>query len=365
MAYGILNVDQIVPSVVGSSLGAGNASTLKNRIINGAMVISQYNGTSSVTPTNNAYVMDRYAVYMSAASKFTTQQSTTAPAGFNNSLLVTSSSAYSIGSSDFFGVYQRIEGYNVADLGWGTANVKTVTLSFWVQSSLTGTFGGSFINGSFNYSYPFTYSIPVANTWTQISVTIAGPTSGTWNITNAIGLVVIFGLGMGSTYSGTAGSWSANQYFSATGATSLVGTNGATFYITGVQLEVGSSATGFEYRQYTTELALCQRYGLPVSGSFTGFTNGTTVIDCSMTFPVPMRTAPTAGSSTASVASCVTAGGATSTQSALSFTFPSAGVVSSYGATVRFSNFTGLTSGQAAYVYTNATTPAGFLTAEL
>ena len=168
---------------------------------------------------------------------------------------------------------QFIEGYNIADLGWGTAQAKTVTLSFQVYSSLTGTFGGALQNDGQNRSYPFTYSIPVANTWTTISITIAGDTTGTWLTTNGRGIAVWFGLGVGSANSGTAGSWAGAGYYSATGATSVVGTSGATFYITGVQLEVGLNATGFEYRQYGTELALCQRYystGITGAGSRSG-----------------------------------------------------------------------------------------------
>jgi hypothetical protein len=236
---------------------------MKNRIINGAMVIDQRNAGASQIPTAGAYVVDRWYYNPSQASKMTIQQnagSVTPPTGFTNYAGITTSTAYSIGATDYFVLQQKIEGYNIADLGWGTANAKTVTLSFQVYSSLTGTFGGALQNSAANRNYPFTYSIPVANTWTTISVTIAGDTSGTWVTNNGIGINLIFGLGVGSTYSGTAGSWSGTYYISATGATSVVGTNGATFYITGVQLEVGSSATGFEYRQYGTELALCQRY---------------------------------------------------------------------------------------------------------
>jgi hypothetical protein len=227
------------------------------------MVIDQRNAGASVTPTNLQYTVDRWQANLTAASKFNVQQnsgSVTPPAGFTKYLGITSLSAYSVTSSDLFGIMQQIEGFNVADLGWGTANAKTVTLSFQVYSSLTGTFGGSLTNGGQNYSYPFSYTIPIANTWIQISVTITGPTSGTWATDNSSGLFVRIGLGAGSTYSGTVGSWSSNLYTSATGATSVVGTNGATFYITGVQLEVGVTATSFDYRPYGTELALCQRY---------------------------------------------------------------------------------------------------------
>jgi hypothetical protein len=247
---------------------------MKNKIINGACVIDQRNAGASVTNTaSTTYTVDRWASYGSVASKFTIQQnagSVTPPVGFSNYLGITSSSAYSITATDIFEIYQGIEGYNIADLGWGTANAKTVTLSFWVRSSLTGTFGGALINNGGTRSYPFSYTISSANTWEQKSITIAGDTSGTWLTTNGVGITLIIGLGTGSTYSGTAGSWSGSTYYSATGATSVVGTNGATFYITGVQLEVGSTATSFDYRPYGTELVLCQRYYTRFGGTGSG-----------------------------------------------------------------------------------------------
>lgn len=234
--------------------------SFKNRIINGAMTIDQRNAGASVSASG--YTIDRWQTVQTTAGKLTSQQQTSVvPVGFTYAEKITSTSAYSVTSGDVFTFIQAIEGYNVADLGWGTANAKTVTLSFQVYSSLTGTFGGSIGNGtSFNRSYPFTYSIPVANTWTTISITIVGDTTGTWDKTNGNGMYVNFGLGVGSTFSGTAGVWASADYRSATGATSVVGTNGATFYITGVQLEKGTQATSFEYRQYGQELALCQRY---------------------------------------------------------------------------------------------------------
>ena len=242
--------------------GSTNYTGFKNRIINGGMVIDQRNAGASVTP-NNTYTLDRWAAYQSVASKYSLQQNAgavTPPVGFSNYLGITSLSAYSILTSDYYMLRQQIEGLNIADLAWGTASAVAVTLSFKVYSSLTGTFGGSLANNAQNRNYPFTYSIPVANTWTTISVTIAGDTTGTWLTTNGCGLQLNFGLGVGATYSGTAGSWNTGNYFSATGATSVVGTSGATFYITGVQLEKGSTATSFDYRPYSTELALCQRY---------------------------------------------------------------------------------------------------------
>jgi len=241
--------------------GGSNNTTMRNRIINGAMVIDQRNAGASVTNTvGGVYTLDRYEIRGTQASKCTVQQSSTAATGFVNSALVTSSSAYSVLVGDYFMLSQLVEGTNIADFGWGTANAATVTLSFWVRSSLTGTFGGALRNSAADRSYPFSYTISSANTWEQKSVTIAGDTSGTWLTTTGIGIRISFGLGVGSTYSGTASAWAGANYISATGATSVVGTSGATFYITGVQLEAGTTASPFEYRLYGTELALCQRY---------------------------------------------------------------------------------------------------------
>jgi hypothetical protein len=264
---------------------------MKNRIINGAMVVNQRNAGVVANLTTDTFSVDRFRMVGSVASKFTGQQSTTAPAGFNNSLLITSSSAYTVGSAERFVTGQYIEGYNVADLGWGTANAKTVTLSFQVYSSLTGTFGGAIRNSAGDRSYPFSYTISSASTWTSISVTIAGDTSGTWLTDNNAGMNVAFNLGSGSTLLTTGGAWASGSYFGTTGSVSLVGTNTATLYITGVQLEVGSSATGYEYRQYGQELALCQRYYISAaSGTLVSPAAGTYV---SAQFPVNMRSAPT------------------------------------------------------------------------
>jgi hypothetical protein len=288
------------------AIGQGNASIMKNRIINGAMVIDQRNAGASVSvQTTTGYCLDRWTTIVSQNSKFTVQQnagSVTPPAGFTNYLGCTSSSAYTVGASETFSITQYIEGYNIADLAWGTANAKTVTLSFQVYSSLTGTFGGSVRNGANDRCYPFSYSVPVANTWTTISVTIAGDTTGTWLTTNGKGIWLNFSIGSGSSQSGTAGTWGSTSYYSATGATSVVGTNGATFYITGVQLEVGSSATGFEYVNYQTSLANCQRYyykflnnngvGTGWYGQATTSLSTTRSIGSPITLPIPARTTP-------------------------------------------------------------------------
>lgn len=234
----------------------------KNRIINGAMVIDQRNAGASVTPANT-YTVDRWQAVNTQPSKFTVQRnagSVTPPVGFTNYLGATSSSAYSVLSGDTFLLRQFIEGFNTADLAWGTASAATVTLSFWVRSSLTGTFGGALSNNAGNRAYPFSYTINSANTWEFETITIPGDITGTWDTGNTVGIDVRFGLGSGSSFTATANTWGATNAVQPTGTVSVVGTNGATFYITGVQLEKGSTATSFDYRPYGTELSLCQRY---------------------------------------------------------------------------------------------------------
>ena len=270
----------------------------KNRIINGDMTIDQRNAGAEVNPAVNAtYYLDRWVVGQLVSGKFKIGQNAgavTPPAGFTNYLGCTSISSYSVGAGDYLGVIQKIEGFNTADLGWGTANASTVTLSFWVRSSLTGTFSGSILNSASSRSYIFSYSIPSANTWTYVSATIPGDTSGTWLTTNGTGIEVYFNLGSGSGYNAPAGFWNGLGYRGVTGGVSVVGTNNATWYVTGVQLEVGSSATSFDYLPYSTELQLCQRYfyscdarGLTLVGSDSSSANGTLV------YPVTLRSSPT------------------------------------------------------------------------
>jgi hypothetical protein len=280
-----------------------NSMGFRNRLLNSDMRIDQRNAGASLTITTTGggqYTLDRWFGQASQSSKFSVQRnagSVTPPAGFTNYLGVTSLSAYSVTSGDYFSIKQSIEGFNGADLAFGTANAATVTISFRVYSSLTGTFGGVLQNGSFNRSYPFTYTISAANTWTTISVTIPGDTSGTWATDNSAGLVVIFGLGVGSSFSGTAGSWQGANLISATGATSVVGTNGATFYITGVQLEAGTVASPFERRDYGRELMMCQRYYWKISTATSavgaGVCNNATAANIYVKYPVAMRAAPT------------------------------------------------------------------------
>jgi len=298
MYNGSITANAVTPSV-----------NMKNRIINGAMVIDQRNAGASSLASNSTYYLDRWGFFASQNNKFNIGQnlgSVTPPAGFTNYLGLNVASAVSVASGDYFSVAQKIEGFNIADLGWGTANAKTVTLSFQVYSSLTGTFGAVFRNSSNARAYPFTYTISSANTWTSISVTVVGDTTGTWNTNNSSGIEIWWNLGAGSTFSTTAGAWAAGNFTAPTGATSVVGTNGATFYITGVQLEVGSTATSFDYRPYGTELALCQRYYVQFLGSNAyeqlciGMSSTNQNGYCVVPLPVTMRSTPTLTYSTVS-----------------------------------------------------------------
>ena len=287
----------------------GSPYGFKNRIINGGMAIDQRNAGASVTPTAGTYMVDRFQLDISQSSKYSFQRnggSVTPPNGFRNYLGMTVATGYSITSSDYFQLMHKIEGYNTADLMWGTTNAKTVTLSFWVYSNLNGTFGGAIRNNDVTRSYPFTYSTTTSNTWTYISITIPGDTTGTWETGTSIGIQIAWGLGNGSNYTGPAFAWAGTNYQSATGTTSIVATTGNTFYLTGVQLEVGQQSTAFDYRAYTTELQLCQRYyfqswgfgawstnlGQGYAGQVLPSPNNASTIGSS-SFPVAMRASPT------------------------------------------------------------------------
>jgi hypothetical protein len=238
----------------------------------------------------------------SANTSASNYESSSAPTGFTNSLKITSSSAYTPVTGDYMLIRQHIEGYNIADLDWGLATAKTVTVSFWVKSSLVGSHSFSVYNHDGSRSYPVLYTINVANTWEYKTIVIPGDTSGTWKRDTSIGISIAFSIGSGATYSGPSGAWAGAWYPAATGAVPLIGTSGATLYITGVQFEKGTAASSFEFRSYTKELMLCQRYYFRISGaSGTGIAtvagNGTGSAGTTLWFPVAMRSAPTWSSS--------------------------------------------------------------------
>jgi len=284
-------------------------TTFRNRIINGDMRIDQRNEGASVTQTTgNLYPVDRWRMYGSVASKFTGQRnySVTAPAGFSHHVGINSLSAYSVGASEVFTLSHAIEGNSVSDLAWGTSTAKTVTLSFWFRSNMAGgtVFGGALQNSATTRSYPFTFASITTSTWEYKTITIPGDQTGTWLNDNGIGIILRFSLGCGTSLSGTPGAWLASDYRSATGSASIVGTNAATYFITGVQLESGSVATPFELLPMPTQLHLCQRYYeksfptgiVPGTASSNGAIYGsrqTGGFICSTNFRVLKNTTPT------------------------------------------------------------------------
>ena len=288
------------------SLNTPNTFGFKNRIINGGMVIDQRNAGAAVT-VDNTYSVDRFLFRETTDGTASIQQSSTAPTGFVNSILFTvTSTDSSLSTNQYASIQQKIEGFNIADLGWGTANAQTVTLSFWVRSSVIGAFGASFTNSAGDRSYPFNYTINAANTFEQKTITVAGDTSGTWLTTTGIGIQLNLAVAAASNLLGTANTWASAAYFGATGATNLMATNGATFYITGVQLEKGATATSFDFRDYGREFALCQRYftkftGNDASGGYAGYGAGYTGSSSRavifLNLPVAMRSAPTLATS--------------------------------------------------------------------
>lgn len=301
----------------------GSPFGFKNRIINGTITIAQRTTTAtanSTTASSGLFVADRFRAVITAGTGVFTfaQDSAVYPTGFTYSLKATVTTAYAVTSTDRYEISQLIEGYNIADLSWGTASAQTITVSFWVRSSLTGTFGGVVQNANADYNYPFSYTISVANTWEQKTITITGPTTGTWATDNTQGLKVTWSLGCGSTRLGTAGAWSATRFEGATGQTQLIATNGATFNITGVQLEKGSTATAFDYRDYGRELIMCQRYYYAAASGYINYPafHYSTSAYTFVPFPVLMRTDPTvtangAGTTFYEAGSALTASGYT------------------------------------------------------
>ena len=285
-----------------NNIDAPNTFGFKNRIINGNMVIAQ-RGTTFTNPASGDYTLDRmqYRATQTSFQCTIAQSSSSPPTGFTNFLLWTSTNATAVAATDRIAIGQVIEANNISDLGWGTANAKAVTLSFWVRCSVTGTLGGAIQNATENYCYPFSYTVNAANTWEFKTVAITGPTSGTWAVAQNAGAKIYFSLGTGSSLESTAGTWVAAERWSATGTVDLVTTSANTLAITGFQFEVGTQATSFDFRDYGRELALCQRYCFRISGADsyspigTGTAyNGTTSGRIQIPFPVPMRTAPTA-----------------------------------------------------------------------
>jgi hypothetical protein len=267
-----------------------------NRIINGDMRIDQRNNGASGTAINS-YSADRWIYTATQTSKLTWQRTGSTAPGFPYSMLFTSSSAYTPLTSDYFAIIQPIEADFISDFAWGTSGAQPVTLSFLVWCTLTGTFGGSLRSYAGTRSYPFTYSIPVASTWTKITITIPGDTTGTWTMSsNAGSLYVEFDLGSGASCRSPAGTWAtvvSPGGIGANGCVNLVATSGAQLLITGVKLEIGSTATAFQHILLSESFAACQRYYQPISALILeGYFSSSATILSSYVYLVAMRSAP-------------------------------------------------------------------------
>jgi hypothetical protein len=278
------------------SVNDGPISGVRNRIINGDCRIDQRYAGASAQATDGGYFIDRWSTILNNGN-FSVQGNAgniTPPVGFTSYFGATVTTAASITGTS--GIRYKIEGYNIADFAWGTSSAKTVTMSFWVYSSLTGSFGGAIWNSAQSYSYPFLYTVSQANTWTYITLTIPGSTNGTWLSTNGVGMGIDFSMGTAGTPLGTAGAWVAGYKQGATGQVNHLSTLGATLYITGLQVELGTVATPFERRSFGQELALAQRYYqryFPTSQEWIYLEgNGSTLRWWFLPIRTPMRIAP-------------------------------------------------------------------------
>ena len=294
----IIKTDEIQARTSGNRVvlpDVNNYPPFRNLIINGDMSIDQRNGGASQTIASaNTYYIDRFLAREVTDGALTIDQDTTAPDGFTHSMKITTTTAdASLSSTQRAYVVQKIEGYNISKLAFGTSSAKTITISFYVRSSLTGTFSGSILNEGENRSYVFEYTINSADTWERKTITIAGDTSGTWDTDNTVGMLIYFSMGMGSTYSGSAGAWSGNQLFASTGSTNLVSTLNATWFMTGLQIEQGDSATPFEHIPFDVNLQRCQRYLQKFTcsdSSFNCFGTGIKTTSSAAEIPVPLKT---------------------------------------------------------------------------
>ena len=265
MALNTVSTNRLSTNVKPSNLSSGFGSLgSRNMVINGAMQVNQRgNGSLTINSSSSQFPCDRWVARGEGGSKaYTIQQVSIASSGqgVRNAIKVTSSQAASVGSSDIFNVRQMVEGFNIQRMNFGESGCKSMTLSFTVRSSVAGTHSGAIQNSGQNRSYPFTYTLS-ANTWTDISVTIPPITDGSsWNETNGVGARVVFDMGCGDNFRGTAGQWNSAQDEGATGSVRILETNGATWEVTKVQLEVGTEGTDFEHRSFEDELLQCMRY---------------------------------------------------------------------------------------------------------
>ena len=274
----------------------------RNIIINGAMNVAQ-RGTSFNQAADGSYTLDRFAAFRNGAGIMDIEQSTTVPSGegFKKSLKCTVDTAdSSLGGADFGGLFYKIEGQDINRFEFGSSSAKQFTLSFFVRSNITGTYSVAFRNGSANRYLVKEYTISSADTWQKITITDTADLTGTWASDNTTGLQINWCLWEGG-FTAAPNTWGSNNIIGSTNNVNWVETVGNTFYLTGVQLELGSQATAFEHRSFAEERLLCKRYyhQLPATdtqGSVGGYlflSKPAYYESESYYFPVEMRAAPT------------------------------------------------------------------------
>ena len=275
----------------------------RNKIVNGDLSVDQRDGTATINGTGVTYNVDRFLGRgVASAGVFTLAQDTTSPDNFTSSIKATVTTAdSSIATGSSYRLQTNIEGINMADMNWGSSSARTAVLSFYVRSSVTGTFGLSVANGNFDRFRVFSYTIDSADTWERKIITVPGDTSGTWPTNNSLSVRLNWSLGIGTNVDGTAGSYGSSTAEGLQGQTNLIATNNATFFLTGVQFEVGEIATDFEHLPHDVQLTRCQRYLYKntnnadgASASSMGMAYSTSAMqEAHFTFPCEMRTAPT------------------------------------------------------------------------
>lgn len=316
LAGGIMTGDLTAPAVIVNEPAAADKSARtattswvrtklagrqnRNRLINGDFSVGQRNGNLGVTPAHNDYVTDRWKTLLTQPGRLGAQRFSAiagSPAGVHYLQSLSSAGGAVLAASDFFVFLQPVEMTNIGNFQWGTPNAATVTLSFWAQVAVAGTYSGSLCNADASRSYPFSFALP-ANAWTFVSITIPGDTEGAWAWgNNSLGLIMRFDLGAGADFRGPAGAWAAGNLVGVAGATSLVAAGGVINLAT-VQLELGPEATPFDWKPYPAQLADCMRYyrriapGVPVASIDPAVTNTASQGFTFPRFEPPMRTAP-------------------------------------------------------------------------
>ena len=278
------------------NINAGGGGTNKNLIINGNMVCSQ-RGTSFSNVTSSQFCLDRFSVDVSGGGAFNVTQDTSAPEGFEKSLkLEVNTADSSIAAGDAYRVTQAVEGQNTAQVELGASTAKAMALSFYVKSSVTGTYGVGLANSAETENFVAEYTISSANTWEKKTINIPVRTSGTWLTNNGIGIGVRFDLGSGTDYNGTAGQWQTTsaKVYRTSSCVNLIATGSATWFLTGVQLEIGQNPTSFEHEPFERTLDKCRRYAFVMGGDgvyeryAVGYNQSSTQARCVTFYPSTM-----------------------------------------------------------------------------